>query len=299
MASRGEHEAEDQSKAKVFISYSRKDMAFADRLETALEERGFEPLMDRTDIYAFEEWWKRIEALIVGADTVVFVLSPDAVASDVALREVSFAASLSWIRQHTKFGEEARHWVLAKKASGLLLRSPALEEAEHWIASRPKDAPTPTEETQAFIRHSRQATSRRRNTLTGALAAGMLLALSLAGVAYWQRALAVDNEQRALEARNQALMTQSRFLADLSVQRSSEGDAGTAMLFALEALPITRERGQDRPYTPEAEAALFESSQGLLETAVLVSNTGRLKRKIQREWAAYVNAFSGTDLESR
>src|SRR6516164_6471105 len=93
MASRGEHEAEDQSKAKVFISYSRKDMAFADRLETALKERGFEPLMDRTDIYAFEEWWKRIEALIVGADTVVFVLSPDAVASDVALREVSFLSA--------------------------------------------------------------------------------------------------------------------------------------------------------------------------------------------------------------
>jgi hypothetical protein len=84
-----------ESKAKVFISYSRKDMAFADRLEAALKARGFEPLIDRTDIYAFEEWWKRIEALIARADTVVFVLSPDAVASDVALREVAHAASLN------------------------------------------------------------------------------------------------------------------------------------------------------------------------------------------------------------
>jgi hypothetical protein len=57
-----------ESKAKVFISYSRKDMAFADRLEAALKARGFEPLIDRTDIYAFEEWWKRIEALIARAD---------------------------------------------------------------------------------------------------------------------------------------------------------------------------------------------------------------------------------------
>jgi hypothetical protein len=32
-------------KAKVFISYSRKDMAFADRLGTALKARGFEPLV--------------------------------------------------------------------------------------------------------------------------------------------------------------------------------------------------------------------------------------------------------------
>ncbi len=61
-------------------------MVFADRLEAALKARGFEPLIDRTEIYAFEEWWKRIEALIARADTVVFVLSPDAVASEVALQ---------------------------------------------------------------------------------------------------------------------------------------------------------------------------------------------------------------------
>ena len=38
-----------QPEAKIFISYSRKDMAFADRLETALKARGFEPLIDRTE----------------------------------------------------------------------------------------------------------------------------------------------------------------------------------------------------------------------------------------------------------
>src|SRR3984893_9069519 len=88
-------EQTDQPKTKVFISYSRKDIAFADRLDAALKARGFEPLIDRTEIYAFEEWWKRIEALIVRADTVVFVLSPDSVASEIALKEVSFAASLN------------------------------------------------------------------------------------------------------------------------------------------------------------------------------------------------------------
>jgi hypothetical protein len=82
-------------KAKVFISYSRKDMAFADGLEAALKTRGFEVLIDRQEIYAFEDWWKRIEALIGRADTVVFVLSPDAVKSNVALKEVTHAASLN------------------------------------------------------------------------------------------------------------------------------------------------------------------------------------------------------------
>src|ERR1700738_1490889 len=213
-----------ESKTKVFISYSRKDIAFADRLDAALRVRGFEPLIDRTDIYAFEEWWKRVEDLIVRADTIIFVLSPDAVnPATVALKEVAFAASLnkrfapivfrqvpdkdipealarlnfiffddpaqfeqsadklaealntdiSWIRQHTEFGEQARRWASAKSPNGLLLRSPALEQAEHWIAARPSGAPAPTEETQAFIRRSRQAATQRRNILTGSLGAGL------------------------------------------------------------------------------------------------------------------------------
>jgi hypothetical protein len=193
--------AEVQPKAKVFISYSRKDMVFADKLEAALKVRGFEPLIDRSEIYAFEDWWTRIEALISRADTVVFLLSPDAVTSEVALKEVGHAVALNkriapivcrrvddsatpealrrlnfiffdeadrfeasadqlaealqtdigWIRQHTEFGELARRWLAAGRPGGLLLRSPALEEAERWIASRPRGAPEATAETQAFI----------------------------------------------------------------------------------------------------------------------------------------------------
>ncbi len=88
MDAKVESASETGPKARVFISYSRKDMAFADRLEAALKARGFEPLIDHSEIYAFEDWWKRIEALIGRADTVVFVLSPDAVASDVASRRL-------------------------------------------------------------------------------------------------------------------------------------------------------------------------------------------------------------------
>jgi hypothetical protein len=62
---------QSQAKAKIFISYSRKDIAFADRIEGALKARDFEPLIDRTEIYAFEDWWKRIEALVAQADTVI------------------------------------------------------------------------------------------------------------------------------------------------------------------------------------------------------------------------------------
>ena len=248
----------DQTRARVFISYSRRDIAFVDRLDAALKARNFEPLVDRTEIYAFEDWWKRIEALIERADTVVFVLSPDSITSEVARKEVSFAASLNkrlapivfravsdkavpeplaklnfvfftdeshfeanadrlahaldtdiaWIRQHTEFGELARRWTIANESPGLLLRSPVLEQAERWIASRPTHAPAPTQDTQVFISRSRQAATRRRNILTGSLAAGLALSLGLAGLAFWQRGIAV--EQRALAEQNETLAKEER-----------------------------------------------------------------------------------------
>ncbi len=80
---------------KAFISYSRRDLAFVDRLEPALNARGVEPLIDRRDIEKFEDWWSRIEQLIGQADAIVFVLSPHWLASNICLREVEYAAQLN------------------------------------------------------------------------------------------------------------------------------------------------------------------------------------------------------------
>jgi hypothetical protein len=84
-----------RASAKVFISYSRKDTDFANRIEAALKACGFEVFIDRHEITALEEWWKRIETLIAQADTIVFVLSPDSLASKYAQKEISFATSLN------------------------------------------------------------------------------------------------------------------------------------------------------------------------------------------------------------
>ena len=43
-------------KLKVFVSYSRADLEFALQLVLALQDRGFEPLLDRRSIDAAEEW---------------------------------------------------------------------------------------------------------------------------------------------------------------------------------------------------------------------------------------------------
>jgi tetratricopeptide (TPR) repeat protein len=78
---------------EVFISYSRKDKEFVRRLDEALKSRGREAWVDWEDIRPTEEWMQAIYAAIEGADTFVFVLTPDSVASVVCSREIAHAAA--------------------------------------------------------------------------------------------------------------------------------------------------------------------------------------------------------------
>jgi hypothetical protein len=81
---------------KVFISYSRTDMAFADELVAALAYDGrFEVTIDRSSIIEGEDWRARLSALIVDADTIVFILSPTSAQSNICAWEVEEAYRLS------------------------------------------------------------------------------------------------------------------------------------------------------------------------------------------------------------
>ncbi len=83
-------------KLKVFISYSRRDSNdFADELLAGLELAGFAPFLDRHDIAPGEKWEERLGGLVAQADTIVFVVSPEAVRSERCQWEVdsAFAAS--------------------------------------------------------------------------------------------------------------------------------------------------------------------------------------------------------------
>jgi TIR domain len=70
-------------KLRVFVSYSRKEELIA-----GLEITGFQPYLDKHDIAPGEEWEARLGRLIEAADTVVFVISADAVASERCAWEV-------------------------------------------------------------------------------------------------------------------------------------------------------------------------------------------------------------------
>lgn len=81
-------QAADAGKLRVFISYSRDDLDFADQLEAALKTCGFDCVLDREGISGGEEWKGRLGVLIAEADTVVFALSPASAASAICNWEV-------------------------------------------------------------------------------------------------------------------------------------------------------------------------------------------------------------------
>ena len=114
-------------KSKVFISYSRQDSNFATRLHTALEETGQEAWIDWVDIPKSAVWMKEVQAGIESADTFVFVISPDSIASEVCQEEIEYA-----IKHH-------------KRIIPIMLREPTEQKllpeisALNWIFFRKSD----------------------------------------------------------------------------------------------------------------------------------------------------------------
>lgn len=75
----------------IFVSYSRRDLDFAEQLVTALEAFGYAVVIDRTGIHGAERWEARLGQMILESDTIVFVLTPASAASEVCHWEVDRA----------------------------------------------------------------------------------------------------------------------------------------------------------------------------------------------------------------
>lgn len=75
----------------VFISYSRRDKAFVQVLHQALLKSNYDSWVDWEDIPLTADWWEEIKAGIESADTFVFVISPDSIASQICRQEIDYA----------------------------------------------------------------------------------------------------------------------------------------------------------------------------------------------------------------
>lgn len=82
-------------KNSVFISYSRRDKPFVQRLVKAFNDLGRDVWIDWEDIPPVADWRNEIHSGIDNADDFVFIISPDSVESEVCGEELSRAIQLN------------------------------------------------------------------------------------------------------------------------------------------------------------------------------------------------------------
>src|SRR6186713_52953 len=79
---------------QIFISYSRKDIAFARRLAGDLEKAGYVVWWDITDLRGGDDWVRVIPEAIETSDFFIVVLSPHSTVSEWVRKEYTQALSL-------------------------------------------------------------------------------------------------------------------------------------------------------------------------------------------------------------
>ena len=195
---------------------------------------------------------------IEGADTFIFVLTPDSVVSEVCRREIEHAAThnkrmvpivardvdakavpeplaklnwifsretddfevsagslvsaldtdLEWVHAHTRLLTRALEWETNKKSRSFTLRGEDLKAAEQWLAQAGTEKERqPTTLQTEYIIASRKAAARRQRITLGAVTFGLVIALLLAALAFYQRNLA---EERRRQARARELTSEAR-----------------------------------------------------------------------------------------
>ena len=75
----------------LFISYSRKDIAYARLLHKALKENDLETWIDWQDIPPSSEWLKEVYTAIEEANTFIFILSSSSALSEICILEIDHA----------------------------------------------------------------------------------------------------------------------------------------------------------------------------------------------------------------
>jgi TIR domain-containing protein len=79
---------------QIFISYSRKDIAFIRKLAGDLEKAGYDVWWDLTDLRGGDDWPRVIPAAIESSQYVIVVLSPNSAISDWVAKEYTQALDL-------------------------------------------------------------------------------------------------------------------------------------------------------------------------------------------------------------
>lgn len=84
-------ESNQGPQGSAFISYSRRDKAFVQKLNDSLDASGIHAWVDWEGIELASDWMQTITTAIQGADAFIFIISPDSLKSKVCAEELELA----------------------------------------------------------------------------------------------------------------------------------------------------------------------------------------------------------------
>ncbi len=299
--------AAQTKKLRVFVSYSRRDMAAADGLVAELEKQNVEVSIDRRDLPYGEEWQKELADFIRMSDTVLWLVSPDSVDSKwvnwelgevgrsskrlipIRIREINPASlpeslgkihllpadCLFDIDRHLKVLVE----VLNTDAAWLKEATRLADRARQWnLKERDKGLLL---RGRALAEAETWSRSKPRSAVTVSGEILDLIMNSRRATVRRQRqfvfaaltiaAVGIGLAIFSWRQRNTALINQSTYLAKNSQDETTKGDAGTGLLLAISALPEWPPL--DRPLVPDATRALYDAFFSIREARLLAGHT--------------------------
>lgn len=77
----------------IFLSYSRKDLGFVEKLAKDLQQAGYDVWYDLTDLSGGDRWASKIQAAIDKCDAFITVISPNSVVSEWVEKEFLYASN--------------------------------------------------------------------------------------------------------------------------------------------------------------------------------------------------------------
>jgi hypothetical protein len=126
------------ARCKVFISYSHKDTAFRDRLETQLvhlKDRGYVDFWSDNQIKASGDWSSNINSAMEAANVFLLLVSPDFVASDFIMgKEVPYATerARAGTAQVVSIIVRAVHWAELPRLNQFQALPTGMRPVKNW-----------------------------------------------------------------------------------------------------------------------------------------------------------------------
>ncbi len=158
---------------------------------------------------------------------------------------------LGWRDMHTRLAVRATEWSDSQQDRGFLLRGSELHSAEEWLGQATMHHKTPPTALQTeYILASRKATTRTQRTWRTALSVGLIIALSLAALAFVQRQQAVYETQQAIHQLDIAVSNQ------LASRSEALGDTNPVISKLLSIAAWRLNRSSDARYAMLTAAAL-------------------------------------------